>query len=67
MKPIEELYKKLTEQDYVSQTEVLNLYPEYVPRDDILLQLFKLEQDGLIYANRERKEIVYFLASVVRH
>lgn len=58
------IYEKLVKDDYITQTEALNMFPEQTPREEILKELVALEQEGLVVAHREKKEVIYFLSSV---
>jgi hypothetical protein len=67
LKPIISSYEIITEQGYISQVEYLKLYPESVDRDAAMLELYKMEQQGLIYGNYAGKNPTFYLSDIVRH
>lgn len=65
--PIVTLYDIITRDGYISQSQYLALWPESANREEALLELYKMEQEGLIYGNYETKDITFYLAEIVRH
>lgn len=67
LSPIVTLYDIITRDGYISQSQYLALWPESANREDALLELYKMEQEGLIYGNYGAKDITFYLAEIVRH
>lgn len=65
--PLVSLYDVITAQGYISQVEYLRLYPESIDRDAAMLELYKLEQQGLIYGDYRGKNPTFYLSDIVRH
>jgi len=65
--PLISLYDIITRDGYIIQSEYLKLWPESKAREDALLELYKLEQEGLIYGNYAGKNPTFYLSDIVRH
>lgn len=57
----------LNKELYITQSDYLKLFPEGTPREQALLPIFQLEQQGVLMCNRERSEPVYYIGGTVHH
>lgn len=65
--PIVSLYDILTRDGYITQVDYLRLYPESIDRDAAMLELYKLEQEGLVIGDYRGKNPTFYLSSTVIH
>lgn len=65
--PLISLFDIITRDGYIVQSEYLKLWPESTEREAALLELYKMEQDGLIYGNYAGKNPTFYLSDIVRH
>ena len=65
--PIVTLYEIITREGYISQSQYLALWPEHTVREDAMLELYRMEQEGLIYGNYAGKNPTFYLADITRH
>jgi hypothetical protein len=65
--PLISLYDIITRDGYIIQSDYLKLWPESIEREAALLELYKMEQQGLIYGNYCGKNPTFYLADITRH